>query len=202
MMRHTRKCLFILVLTALSLALTIPVFAQAQAPATQGGGGPPGPGMTTSPPTMQEPKHHTGPRGLMGDDVYTPIAKGYDLVREGNYAAARYQFAEAVKRDSFNPFALNNLAVLDEKDGKLNDALAHLKDATTHSDDYKDKVAQTCFVGGGCMAVKPTKVAGETSSIAPIINENIAKLEAKKAATGTPSPAGSPPPIMPAPKTK
>ncbi len=28
MMRHTRKCLFILVLTALSLALAIPVFAQ------------------------------------------------------------------------------------------------------------------------------------------------------------------------------
>ena len=27
-MRHTRKCLFILVLTALSLALTIPVLAQ------------------------------------------------------------------------------------------------------------------------------------------------------------------------------
>ena len=28
MMRHTRKCLFILVLMALSLALTIPVLAQ------------------------------------------------------------------------------------------------------------------------------------------------------------------------------
>ena len=163
-MRHTRKCLFILMLMALSLALAMPAFAQA--PATQGGGGPPGPGMTKSPPTMQEPVHKTGPRGLMADDVYTPIAKGYDLVREGNYEAARYQFAEAVKRDPFNPFALNNLAVLDEKDGKLNDALAHLKDATTHAVDYKDKVAQTCFVGGGCMAVKPVQAVGETSSIA------------------------------------
>ncbi len=201
-MRHTRKSLFILMLLGLSLALTIPAFAQAPAPPTQSGGGPPGPGMQKYPPTEQEPAHRTGPRGLMADDVYTPIAQGYDLIRDGNYPAARDRFAEAVKRDPFNPFALNNLAVLDEKDGKLNDALAHLKDATTHAADYKDKVAQTCFVGGGCMAVKPTKVAGETSSILPIIQENIQKLEAKKAATGTPSPAGSPPPIVPAPKTK
>lgn len=204
-MRHTRKCLFILMLTALSLALTIPALAQAP---TQPGGGPPGPGMQKYPPTEQEPAHKTGPRGLMADDVYTPIAKGYDLIREGNYAAARYQFAEAVKRDPFNPFALNNLAVLDEKDGKLNDALAHLKDATTHAAEYKDKVGQTCFVGGGCMAAKPLREYAKnlppqsSSPIATIIQENIQKLEAKKAATGTPSPAGSPPPIMPAPKTK
>ncbi|MFI5331150.1 MAG: tetratricopeptide repeat protein [Desulfobaccales bacterium] len=189
MMRHTRKCLFILMLTALSLALTIPVFAQSS-------GGPPGPGTQTAPAGTV--------RGgaLMPDDVYTPISKGYDLIRDGNYAAARDQFATAVKLDKFNPFALNNLAVLDEKDGKLNDALAHLKDATIHAAEYKDKVAQTCFVGGGCMAVKPVKAVGEVSTILPIINENIQKLEAKKAATGTPSPAGSPPPIMPAPKTK
>ncbi|MCX5893111.1 MAG: hypothetical protein NTW80_09100 [Deltaproteobacteria bacterium] len=138
----------------------------------------------------------------MPDDVYTPISKGYDLIRDGKYEAARNEFAKAVKLDSFNPFALNNLAVLDEKDGKLNDALAHLKDATTHAADYKDKTPQTCFVGGGCMAVKPVRAVGETSEISKIIDENIAKLEAKKAATGTPSPAGSPPPIVPAPKTK
>ena len=151
-MRHTRKCLFILTLTALSLALTIPVFAQA--PPT---GGAVGPGPTKAPLTVAEPQHRTGPRGLMSDDVYAPISKGYDLIRDGKYEAARDQFAAAVKLDPFNPFALNNLAVLDEKDGKLNDALAHLKDATTHAAEYKDKVAQTCFVGGGCMAVKPVR---------------------------------------------
>ena len=53
------------------------------------------------------------------------------------------------------------------KDGKLNDALAHLKDATIHAAQYKDKVAQTCFVGGGCMAVKPVRAVGETSTILP-----------------------------------
>ncbi len=188
-MRHTRKCLFILMLTALSLVLTIPAFAQST-------GGPPGPGAQSAPAGTV--------RGgaMMPDDVYTPIAQGYDLVAEGKYEAARHEFEKAVKLDKFNPFALNNLAVLDERDGKLNDALAHLKDATTHAAEYKDKVAQTCFVGGGCMAVEPVRAVGETSTILPIIQDNIKKLEAKKAATGTPSPAGSPPPIMPAPKTK
>ena len=188
-MRHTRKCLFILILTALSLALTIPALAQT-------GGTSGGPGNQSAPAGTL--------RGgaMMPVDVYTPIAKGYDFVREGKYEAARHEFAEAVKLDKFNPFALNNLAVLDERDGKLNDALAHLKDATIHASQYLDKTAQTCFVGGGCMAVKPIRQVGETSTILPIIQENIKKLEAKKAATGTPSPAGSPPPIVPAPKTK
>jgi hypothetical protein len=174
---------------ALSLALTIPALAQV-------GGTSGGPGQQSAPAGTV--------RGgaMMPDDVYTPISKGYDLIRDGKYEAARYEFADAVKRDKFNPFALNNLAVLDERDGKLNDAMAHLKDATIHAAEYKDKVAQTCFAGGGCMAVKPVRAVGETSSILPIIQENTKKLEAKIAATKTPPPAGSPPPIVPAPKTK
>ena len=96
----------------------------------------------------------------------------------------------AVKRDRHNPFALNNMAVLEEREGKLNDALANLKDATTHAAAYHDKTSQTCFVGGGCLAVKPIREAGATSSIAPIIQENIKKLEAKIAATKTPPPPG------------
>ncbi len=135
-------------------------------------------------------------------DAFTPIAAGYDFIREGKYEAARDQFATAVKADKFNPFALNNLAVLDEREGKLNDALAHLKDATTYSDQYLDKVTQTCFAGGGCLAVKPLREKGEKSSITPIIQENIAKLEAKIKATGTAPPPVSPPPMVPPQKTK
>ena len=185
-MRHSRNCLLFLVI--LSLAFAIPALAQTAGPA--------GPGQQSAPAGTI--------RGgaMMPVDVYTPISKGYDLIRDGKYEAARDQFATAAKLDKFNPFALNNLAVLDEKDGKLNDALAHLKDATIHAAEYKDKVAQTCFAGGGCMAVKPVRAVGETSEILKIIQENTTKLEAKIAATGTPPPAGSPPPIMPAPKTK
>ena len=194
-MRKTRKCLFITFIMALSLALTIPAFAQQT-------GGAPGPG------TQAGPAGTIRGGAMMPDDVFTPIAKGYDLISQGNYAGARGQFETATKLDKFNPFALNNLATLDERDGKLNDALAQLKDALIHSDQYKDKVMQTCFVGGGCMAVKPYRGFGanepvaEKSSITPIIQENIKKLEAKIAATKTPPPPVSPPPIVPPPKTK
>lgn len=171
-MRNTRKYLVFTVVAALCLLMATPVLAQ--------------------------------PKGgaLMSEDAFTPIAAGYDFIRQGKYEAARDQFAKAVKADPGNSFALNNLAVLDEREGKLNDALAHLKDATIHADAYLDKVTQTCFAGGGCLAVKPLREAGEKSSIAPIVQENIAKLEAKIQATGTAPPPVSPPPMMPPQKTK
>jgi tetratricopeptide (TPR) repeat protein len=166
-MRNTRKYVILTVVAALCLFMAMPVMAQ--------------------------------PKGgaLMAMDSFTPIAQGYDFVREGKYEAAKAQFAIAVKRDRYNPFALNNMAVLEEREGKLNDALANLKDATTHADEYLDKVTQTCFAGGGCLAVKPLRELGEKSSIAPIIQENIQKLQAKIAATGTPPPPGTPPPMVP-----
>jgi tetratricopeptide (TPR) repeat protein len=135
-------------------------------------------------------------------DAFTPIAQGYDFIREGKYEAAKNEFAKAVKADRHNPFALNNMAVLEEREGKLNDALANLKDATTYADQYLDKVTQTCFAGGGCLAVKPLREKGEKSSIAPVVMENIAKLEAKIKATGTAPPPVSPPPMVPPQKTK
>ena len=167
-----RKVLILTVIAALCVFMAIPVLAQ--------------------------------PKGgaLMTMDAFTPIAQGYDFVREGKYAAAKNEFAKAVKADRHNPFALNNMAVLEEREGKLNDALATLKDATTFADQYFDKVSQTCFAGGGCLAVKPLREKGTASSIAPIIQENIQKLEAKIAATKTPPPPGTPPPMVPPQKTK
>jgi len=135
-------------------------------------------------------------------DAFTPIAQGYDFVREGKYAAAKNEFAKAVKAYLHNSFALNNMAVLEEREGKLNDALATLKDATTFADQYFDKVSQTCFAGGGCLAVKPLREKGTASSIAPIIQENIQKLEAKIQATKHPAPPVTPPPMVPPQKTK
>ncbi len=149
-------------------------------------------------PVLAQPKGGA----LMSMDAFTPIAQGYDFVREGKYEAAKNEFAKAVKADRHNPFALNNMAVLEEREGKLNDALANLKDATTYADQYLDKMTQTCFAGGGCLAVKPLREKGEKSSIAPVIQENIAKLEAKIKATGTAPPAGSPPPMVPPMKSK
>jgi hypothetical protein len=183
-MRNTRKYLLFLMVAALSLVLASPLLAQNPQPTHTPGAGPTGGAM-------------------MPEDVFTPIAKGYDLIREGKYDAAKFEFETAVKRDRYNPFALNNLAVIEEHQGHLNAALANLKDATSHAAAYKDKVTQTCFVGGGCMAVKPQRTMGTESTILPIIQENIAKLEAKIAATKTAPPAGSPPAVLPVPpKTK
>lgn len=131
----------------------------------------------------------------MAEDVYTPIAKGYDFIRAGNYEAAKMEFKKAVERDTNNPFALNNLAAIKSQEGNLKDAMAFLQQATLKADAYLDQVEQTCFVAGLCNAVKPTKIVGPTSTIAPIIQDNIAKLKAKMAASPAP-PEPSRPPLM------
>jgi tetratricopeptide (TPR) repeat protein len=153
---------------------------------------------TTGPvpePTVGEPKQRSGPRALMAEDVFTPIAKGYDLLRDGKYEAAEYQFADALKRDRYNPFALNNLAVLQERNGKMKDALAYLTDAKAHAPEYFEQVEQTCFVGGLCNAVKPVRKLGATSVIAPIVDENYNKLQEKMAKTPTAPEPSTPPPM-------
>ena len=170
-MRNTRKYVILAVVAALCLFMAMPVLAQ--------------------------------PKGgaLMEMDSFTPIAQGYDFVREGKYEAAKNEFDKAMKADPNNSFAFNNNAVLLEREGKMNDALALLNRASKHAEEYLDKVTQTCFAGGGCLAVKPLRELGEKSSIAPIIQENIQKLQAKIAATGTPPPPGTPPPMVPPKKT-
>lgn len=115
----------------------------------------------------------------MAEDVFTPIAKGYDFMRAAKYEAAEYEFKDALKKDRYNPFALNNLAALEEKKGKLKDALAYLTDANEHAKEYFNKVEQTCFIDGICAAVKPLKTIGTESTIAPIIQENMTKLQGK-----------------------
>jgi serine/threonine protein kinase len=115
----------------------------------------------------------------LSSDAFTPIVQGYDFIREGKYELAKNQFAIAVKGDRYNSFALNNLAVLKEREGKMNDALADLKDASIHANKYLEKVTQTCFAGGGSLAAKPIREKGDRSSIAVIIQENIKKIEAK-----------------------
>jgi Flp pilus assembly protein TadD len=139
-------------------------------------------------PTMAQPRP-------MAKDVLTPLAKGYDLMRQGKYDAAEFEFKTVLKRDRYNPFALNNLAALEENKGHLKDAMAYLTDAQTHAAEYYNKVEQTCFVGGLCAAIKPKKDVGQTSTVAPVIAENMKKLQAKMAATPS-KPEPSTPPKM------
>jgi tetratricopeptide (TPR) repeat protein len=132
---------------------------------------------------------------MMTQDVFTPLDKGFDLMKDGKYKAAEFEFKTALKRDRYNPFALNNLAAISAQEGKLKDAMAFLVDAQKYAKDYKNKYSQLCFTGGLCTGVKPLKELGNESAIAKIIAENMAKLKAKIAATPQKPVPSTPPPM-------
>src|SRR4030042_4141949 len=131
----------------------------------------------------------------MAEDVFSPLTKGYDLMRAGNYPAAEMEFKTALSKDRFNPFALNNLAAIKTQEGKLKEAMAYLTDAQTHAKDYLDKYQEVCFTEGLCTGVKPLKVMGNESTIAKVVAENTAKLKAKMAASPSPAVPSTPPPM-------
>uniref|UniRef100_A0A7V4G910 Tetratricopeptide repeat protein n=1 Tax=Desulfobacca acetoxidans TaxID=60893 RepID=A0A7V4G910_9BACT len=135
-----------------------------------------------------------GPRPMEAD-ILTPLQKAYDFIQAGKYDAAEEQLKIVLKKDTFNPFALNNLAAIAFQKGQIKEAIAYLADALKDSDKYLDKVQETCFVGGMCNAVKPVGAVGATSSITPIIKDNKAKLEKKLAESPLP-PTPSTPPAM------
>jgi tetratricopeptide (TPR) repeat protein len=134
----------------------------------------------------------TVPAGSIPADLWTPLNEGYTLLAAGKYDAAAVQFKKVTKKDLNNPFALNNLAAIASQKGDYKGAMALLKQATTHADKYKNKVSQTCFVAGLCNAVKVSKEMGAVSTVAPLIQENIAKLEPKVKAL-PPKPSTPPP---------
>ena len=158
-----RKSLTVVMVMALALFLTTPAMAQPQSGA------------------------------LMEKDVFTPLTLGYGFMQEGKYEAAEYEFKKALNADEFNSFALNNIAVLEERKGNYKSAMAYLDDAGRYADRYLDKVHQTCFIGGLCAAVKPVRQIGTESEIAKVVAENLAKLKAKmKAIPKKPEPSKPP----------
>lgn len=116
---------------------------------------------------------------LFTDDVFTPLSLGYEALRSGNNEAARMQFEKAIKIDRYNPYALNNLAVLMEREGKLKEAMAYLLEAETYAAEYLNKPDEICDVGGLCLAVNPAGKKSQKSSIAPLIHGNINLLRIK-----------------------
>lgn len=139
---------------------------------------------------------------IMPEDVFTPLTKGFDLMRDGKYEAAEAEFKTALSKDRYNPFALNNLAAIKAQQGKLKDALAYLTDAGTYAKDYPQKIQQVCFTEGLCTGVKPVKEVGNESAIAKVVAENMAKLKAKIAATPEHPVPSTPPPMEKVPVEK
>ena len=113
------------------------------------------------------------------DQVFAPLSQGVAALRAGNDEAARTEFEKVIQIDRFNPYALNNLAVLAEKQGRLKEAMSYLLDAETYAAEYLHKTEEICEGGGLCLAVVPACEKGQRSSIAAIIHSNINLLRAK-----------------------
>lgn len=125
---------------------------------------------------------------LCTDEVFPPLAAGYAALRAGEEDKARAEFEKVLSIDAFNPYALNNLAVLTERQGKLKEAMAYLLTAETYAASYCHKLEEICEGGGLCLAVLPSNEKSPNSSIVAIIHSNIQLLRQKISKTGTTAP--------------
>jgi Tfp pilus assembly protein PilF len=113
------------------------------------------------------------------DEVFPLLTRGFEALRAGNDDLARSEFEKVIKIDPFNPYALNNLGVLAEKQGQLKEAMAYLLDAETYAAEYLHKTEELCEAGGLCLAVAPATEKSQVSSIASLIHSNINLLRVK-----------------------
>lgn len=116
---------------------------------------------------------------LFTEDAYTPLRLGYEALKAGNLELAQQEFEKVIKIDRYNPYALNNLAVIYEKQGKCKEAMAYLLEAETYAAEYHQKPEEICEIGGLCLAIKPEANQSGSSSIAPLIHGNINLLRMK-----------------------
>jgi tetratricopeptide (TPR) repeat protein len=113
------------------------------------------------------------------EEAFVPLAQGFAALRAGKDDLARSEFEKVIKIDRFNSYALNNLAVLAEKQGKLKEAMSYLLEAETYAAEYLHKTEEICEGGGLCLAVCPSSQMSQASSIASIIHSNINLLRSK-----------------------
>ena len=111
--------------------------------------------------------------------VFPLLSQGYAALRAGQDDQARQHFEAVVKIDRYNPYALNNLAVLAERQGNLKEAMALLLAAETFAVEYLFKADEICEGGGLCLAVSPFPAKGQSSSISSIIRSNIMLVRTK-----------------------
>lgn len=132
---------------------------------------------------------------LCTEAVFEPLAKGYQALRAGNDDLARVEFDKVLQIDAYNPYALNNLAVLAERQGKLKEAMAYLLRAETYAAEYLHKPGELCEGGGLCVALAPSAEKGQASSIAAVVRSNIHLLRLKigQAPVHPAEPSGPPP---------
>jgi tetratricopeptide (TPR) repeat protein len=123
---------------------------------------------------------------LCTDEVFAPLSQGYEALRAGKDDQARLEFEKVIKIDRYNPYALNNLAVLAERQGKLKEAMAYLLDAETYAVEYLHKVDEICEGNGLCLAMVPSTQKSQRSSVASLVHSNINLLRTKIGKSNSP----------------
>jgi len=116
---------------------------------------------------------------LVPEYVYNQLSLSYQYMKSGKTDAARAQLEQVLKADPHNSYALNNLAVISEQQGRLKEAMAYLLAAETYAAEYTEKPEELCDVGGLCMALKPSRAQVSKSSIAALVHGNINLLKIK-----------------------
>lgn len=129
---------------------------------------------------------------LCTDEVFAPLSQGYEALRAGKDDQARLEFEKVIKIDRYNPYALNNLAVLAERQGKLKEAMAYLLEAETYAAEYMHKVDEICEGSGLCLAVVPSTQKSRRSSVASLVHSNINLLRTKISSSNAPEPKTKP----------
>jgi Flp pilus assembly protein TadD len=102
---------------------------------------------------------------------------GYDLLEQGQTSQAQKIFAAALQQDPGNPLALNNLAAVMVKEGKLKQALAYLNQALPRAKGYTVALNRVCSVEGVCAAVKAREEGFGSEDLEPVIKVNILMVQ-------------------------
>ena len=117
-------------------------------------------------------------------EITRMLNTGYDLLEAGKLAEAQQVYDQVLQRDPGNPLALNNLAAILCKEGKFQQALAHLHQALGKARGYLVTLNRVCTVDGVCAAYRKAEDRFGNEDLEGLIKSNI--IMVGMAAAGAP----------------
>ncbi len=121
--------------------------------------------------------------GALGaqEDLAEKLVRSYDLLEAGKLGQAKQLYQEILARHPDHPLALNNLAFIQIKEGKLAEAQASLEKALLRAKGYRLKVNKVCAVDGICLAFRPGGPAYGDQELEPLVALNLHLLRDRMA---------------------
>lgn len=117
-------------------------------------------------------------------ELAAKINAGYDHLEKKKFDQAQKVYEEILQKQPDHPIALNNLAAILSKQGKYEQALAHLKRALPKARDYQITLDRVCNVDGVCAAFRQSTDKFGQENLEDLIKSNI--LMVQMAAAGRP----------------